>query len=161
MRILKIAAIVTALFALAAVGTAQSKPDFSGSWKLDTTKSDFGPIPAPSNSTMKVDHQEPKVNAASHAETDQGNQDIDLKFATDGTETKNQLNGPMGSAEIKSTGRWDGSAIQLVSKISSDMGELTITDKWSLSDDGKVLTIDRVWTSPQGEATQKLVHKKQ
>lgn len=161
MRILKIAGIVIALFALAAVAAAQTKPDFSGSWKLDTAKSDFGPIPAPSSSTMKVDHQEPKVNVSSHAETEQGNQDLELKFTTDGAETKNQINGPMGSAEIKTTGHWNGSALQLASKITSDMGELTITDKWSLSDEGKVLTIERVWNSPQGEATQKLVHKKQ
>ena len=35
-------------------GQAQAKPNFTGEWKLDTSKSDFGPMPAPSKRTGRV-----------------------------------------------------------------------------------------------------------
>ena len=35
-------------------GLAQSKPDFSGTWKLNVGKSDFGQVPGPDSETMVV-----------------------------------------------------------------------------------------------------------
>ena len=48
--------LAAACFAFAA--TAQnSKPNFSGTWELDTAKSDFGPLPAPEKQTRVIEHQ--------------------------------------------------------------------------------------------------------
>ena len=61
-------AIVTALFvtAFATSMIAQSKPNFSGTWKLNLAKSDFGPLPAPDSRTDVIDHNDPtmKINTS-------------------------------------------------------------------------------------------------
>jgi hypothetical protein len=45
---------------------AQAKSDFSGTWKANATKSDFGPMPPPDSMTEKIVHEDPsfKVNIA-------------------------------------------------------------------------------------------------
>jgi hypothetical protein len=37
---------------------AQQKTDFSGTWKLNIAKSDFGPLPAPASRTDVVTHKD-------------------------------------------------------------------------------------------------------
>ncbi|MCL5743643.1 MAG: hypothetical protein M1541_06915, partial [Acidobacteria bacterium] len=37
----------------------EAKPNLSGTWKLNVTKSDFGPLPAPSARTDKIEHSDP------------------------------------------------------------------------------------------------------
>jgi hypothetical protein len=55
----------TRLFSLAlltlALGLvqAQAKTDFSGTWKLNAGKSDFGPMPPPDSMTEKITHADP------------------------------------------------------------------------------------------------------
>ena len=52
---------VCALAALLASGQAQANPNFSGEWKLNTSKSDFGPLPGPSTRTDKIAHVHPDL----------------------------------------------------------------------------------------------------
>ena len=49
-----------ALLALA-VGLvqAQAKSDFSGTWKINAGKTDFGPMPPPDSMTEKITHADP------------------------------------------------------------------------------------------------------
>ena len=62
--------LTTRLFSLAlltlAVGLvqAQAKTDFSGTWKLNAGKSDFGPMPPPDSMTEKIAHQDPSLKAS-------------------------------------------------------------------------------------------------
>lgn len=39
---------------LAGSPAAQAKPDFSGDWKLNTSKSEFGPIPPPTAAPTRL-----------------------------------------------------------------------------------------------------------
>lgn len=142
---------------LAGALAAQDKPNFSGNWKLDLAKSDFGTFPAPEKASLKVDHQDPKLNVVSSATSDMGDQNVDLKLMTDGTETTNEVMG----MPVKSKGKWDGRAVILESKFTMDSGDVAIVDRWTLSDDGKALTLDRKWTGSAGDTTQKLVHTKE
>jgi hypothetical protein len=142
---------------LAGALAAQDKPNFSGNWKLDLAKSDFGAFPAPEKASLKVDHQDPKLNVVSSATSDMGDQNVDLKLMTDGTETTNEVMG----MPVKSKGKWDGRAVILESKFTMDSGDVAIVDRWTLSDDGKTLTLDRKWTGAAGDTTQKLVHSKE
>ncbi len=151
------ARVLTALVMVCGFALAADKPNFSGTWTLQTAKSDFGSFPPPTKSTLKVDHQDPKLNFTSIAETEMGEQTIELKLLTDGTETTNEVMG----MQVKTTAKWDGSAIAMQSKVTTPNGDVTLDERWSLADDGKTLTIDRKWTGGFGETTQKLVHAKQ
>jgi hypothetical protein len=139
---------VFAITAFATLALAADKPNFSGDWSLDVDKSNFGPMPGPATMTRKVDHSDPamKVTEATTGGP-QGDQTLTMNYSTDGKETTNELMG----APVKATASWDGSALMI--KMAANFGgtDITITDKWTLSADGKVLTDLRHLVIPQGE----------
>lgn len=140
------AAFAIALFAVAAL--AADKPNFSGDWVMDASKSDFGPMPPPDSMTRKVEHNDPDLTVTqTQTGGAQGDQTSTAKYTTDGKESTNQM---MGN-DVKSTVSWDGDSLVIASKLDFQGNELALTSKWSLSADGKVLT--DVWhiSSPQGE----------
>jgi len=71
---------------------------------------------------------------------------VSMKYSTDGKETTNDM---MGNP-LKTTAKWDGSALVINGKADFGGAEITLTDKWTLSDDGKVLTDAMHIESPQG-----------
>ena len=138
-------------------GLAQAKPDFSGEWKLNVSKSEYAPLPAPNSRTDKITHADPSLKITTTQSGQNGEYTTDLKYSTDGGETTNEVRGnPM-----KSTAKWDGDTLVITTKTSFGGNEVTLGDKWSLSQDGKVLTINRHITSPQGEVDLKMVLEKQ
>ncbi|MFN7997874.1 MAG: hypothetical protein U0Q18_29915 [Bryobacteraceae bacterium] len=140
-----------------AVLPAQAKPNFSGTWKVDTSKSDFGPIPGPDSQTDKIEHQDPnlKVNVVSTGQM--GDLNYDLAYTTDGKEVTNTV----GGNEFKSTVNWDGDALVVDTKGSFNGTDFTAKDRWAVSEDGKTLTVERHFSSSMGEADQKVVYAKQ
>lgn len=155
---------LTRLFSFAvlalAVGTiqAQAKSDFSGTWKIDAAKSDFGPMPAPDSITETIVHQDPslKANVATTGGM-QGDMKYDVAYTTDGKECVNKV----GDNEFKSTLNWDGDALVVETKGSFSGTDFTSKDRWSLSADGKTLTVTRHLSSAMGEADMKEVFAKQ
>ncbi|HUA61893.1 MAG TPA: hypothetical protein VML19_24265 [Verrucomicrobiae bacterium] len=133
-------------------------PDLSGDWKLNTTKSEFGQFPAPSSMTQKVSHAEPNLTVETKMASDMGEFAINAKYTTDGKECTNQ---GFGGSEAKSTVKWDGDALLMETKGSFGDNQYTMKDKWTLSEGGKVLTIQRTFSSGMGDVTQKMVFDKQ
>ena len=143
--------ILKSVFAIAAFATlaaAADKPNFSGNWALDADKSNFGPMPPPTSMTRKIDHQDPAMTVEQVTTGGpQGDQSATMKYSTDGKETTNQM---MGN-DIKTKATWDGSALLIAMTADFGGNEIKLTDKWTLSDDGKVLTDVLHIASPQGE----------
>lgn len=137
------------------IALSQAKPDFSGNWKLNIGRSNFGALPAPDSGTLRVEHNEPALKMVSITVTGSGERSYELSFTTDGKECTNWV----GNIEVKSVLRWDG--VKLVMEHKAAGGEVTLKDEWVLSDDGKTLTVTRHWSGSQGETTQTLVHEKQ
>lgn len=146
-----------AIAAFAALATAADKPNFSGSWKMDPDKSTFGPIPPPTSMSRKIDHNDPALNFVEERSAAQGDQTLTFKYTTDGKETTNEL---MGNP-VKGTANWDGSALVIAMKADFGGNEIKLTDKWTLSDDGKTLTDAQHIVAPQGEIDITYVLKKQ
>ncbi len=146
-----------ALFSLTLAATAWGKPDFSGDWKLNTDKSDFGPVPPPTSMTNKIDHADPDLKVATSQSGAQGDMNYEVKYTTDGKEVTNTI-GPM---EAKSTATWEGDDLNVVTKLETGQGTVSIKGKWSLSADGKTLTQTAHIISPQGEIDIKYVFEKQ
>jgi len=151
----RILAIVLA--AALSAGLAMAKPNFSGEWKMDAAKSDYGPMPAPDSLSMKIKHEEPSVEIEHHQAGAQGELKADYKYTTDGKECVNTVR----NNELKSTVNWDGDALIVKTKVNFQGNDVTLDDKWTLAEDGKTLTIDRQISSPQGELTMKTVLVKQ
>jgi hypothetical protein len=144
------------LLTLAALSAA-AKPNFTGNWKLNTAKSDFGQFPAPSAMTQKATHEDPSLKVATKMATDNGDMEYESTYSTDGKETKN----PFGPNEMKSVAKWEGDALSIQTKGQFGDNEITIQDRWELSEDGKTLTMKRHFTSSMGEMDQKIVLDKQ
>lgn len=146
-----------ALGAVAVTGQANAKPNFSGEWKLNASKSEFGPMPAPTSRVDKITHADPDLKISSTAAGPQGEMTLDLKYTTDGKEVTNEIRGN----PTKSTAAWDGDALVITTKLSMQGNDITLADKWTLSEDGKILTVNRHIKAPQGEFDQKTVMEKQ
>jgi hypothetical protein len=133
---------------VATMAVAADKPNFSGDWTLDATKSDFGPMPPPQSMTRKVDHNDPSLTYT-EAQTGgpQGDTNRTMKYSTDGKETTNDMMG----TPMKATAKWDGDALVMNGKLDMQGNEITLTDKWTLSADGKVLTDTLHIGTAQGE----------
>jgi hypothetical protein len=132
----------------ASLALAADKPNFSGDWALDAAKSEFGPMPPPSTMTRKVDHNDPALSYTQAVSGGpQGDQTVTMKYTTDGKESTNEL---MGNP-VKATAKWDGGALVISAKADFGGAEIALVDKWTLSDDGKILTDVMHIASPQGE----------
>ena len=149
---------LTVLVAFATVtGLAQQKPDFSGTWKLNVAKSDFGPLPPPESRTDVITHKEPSITDEVSAAGAQGKQQYTAKYTTDGKEVTNQI----ATREVKSILKWKGSNLVINSTLVYEGSDVKGVGTWSLSADGKTLTISAHYTSAMGEADQKLIFEKQ
>ena len=155
MRKAILAALSVAAFATFAV--AQTKPNFSGTWKLNVSKSDFGVLPGPESRTDIIDHNEPAIKINTSQEGSQGKMAATVNYTTDGKEVTNTI----GPREIKSTAAWEGSNLVVNSKLMFNDSEVTIKNVWTLSDDGKTLTENAHLASAMGETDQKFVFEKQ
>ena len=153
---LKRCLVVLAVVALAALPVL-AKPNFSGDWKLNVSKSSFGQMPAPSGMTNKITHEDPKLTSHVKQSSERGDFEFDSTYTTDGKECSND----MFDNPVKSTLKWDGDTLLIDAKGKFGDNEFTMQDKWTLSDDGKTLTIIRHFKSSMGEDDHKLVLEKQ
>lgn len=142
---------------LAALLLAQEKPNFSGTWKLNVAKSDFGVLPPPESQTSIIEHHDPAFKMTVSAVTAQGKMDYALESTTDGKETAVK----MGPRDVKLAFSWDGPALNVNSKLMFNDQEVTLKSVWTLSADGKTLTQNVHINSPMGELDQKQVFDKQ
>jgi hypothetical protein len=137
---------------------AQAVPNLTGTWVMAADKSDFGPMPAPKVRTDVVDHKEPNLTIKrSLSGPDGAPVSVDLKYAVDGKTYTNTT--PQG--DIKSTLKWDGKTLVVTSQVPTPNGDAEVTDRFSLSDDGKTLTQNRTIAVQGQEIKQTVVLIKQ
>jgi hypothetical protein len=160
---------------------AQSKTtDFSGTWTLDSTRSKLGDRSRIESMTLtvsqtakelKVDttttRQAPPADAPTGGRMGRGGfggSDGTVIYSLEGKETMIEIDGPNGKVPVKYKASLDAGKANLSSdrSFSGPMGDIMITTKetWSLSDDGKTLTIVREQSTPRGTNTSTLVFAK-
>lgn len=148
--------LLAAAVCLLAVTPAMAKTDFSGTWKIVLDKSDFGPMPPPEKVEQIVEHKENDLKVNMTQVGQQGEIKLELNYSTEKETTNTFRNAPM-----KSTAKWDGDKLVVVSKIEFQGNEIVIQDTWSLADEGKTLVMDRKLNTPQGDLEMKQVFSKQ
>jgi len=145
------------LFLLSALGVAQAAPNFSGQWKMNIAKSDFGPAPPPEELTRAIKHADPSLEFKTHQKGAQGEINTELKYTTDGKPCINKVNG----SDSAGTAKYDGDHLVIESTREYQGMQLQSKETWTLSDGGKTLTIMNHIAVPQGEFDLKLVLEKQ
>jgi hypothetical protein len=148
---------VMAVLLLAVPAGAFDRPDFSGNWKMNPARSDYGPIPAPERMERKIVHEDPSLKFETVQVGQRGEVTTSMSYTTDGKPSTNKT--PRG--EITGTAGWDGEVLTINSKREFQGGELTQAERWALSADGKTLTIDNRITAAQGEFELRIVLDKQ
>ncbi len=156
MKTAKYLALTGTVLLLCAV-LAQAKPDFTGEWKMNAAKSDFGQMPPPSSYVQKITHKDPELKIAATMAGEMGEISNNYNCTTDGKECSNTI----FNSEMKSALKWDGDTLVIQSKADFQGNEVTITEKWALSEDGKTLTVNSHFSSQQGEGDMKVVLEKQ
>ena len=117
---------------LAAAGLLLAEPNLSGSWRLNHDRSDFGPMPRPGVLVTRI------------------------RWTLDGKESVNVIDGN----EVRAVAGWRGPILQVRSKVTARGRSLAMTDQYSLSSDGRELTVFRTIAGPQGEIEQRFVYDK-
>jgi len=151
---------VTIALLVAGVGTILAAvPDFSGEWKLNVDKSDFGMAPPISSRTDKIVHKDPTLRITRTQAMAAGSGTSDYTCTTDGKDCDISVTG----AAIKVSGafKWVDNALVFDGKGSYQGGDLITHEKWVLSADHAKITIERHLSTSLGETDQTLVLEKQ
>jgi hypothetical protein len=156
MKTARLLALAVVAFALC-VGLTQAKPNFTGDWKVNFAKSNFGEMPPPDKFEQKITHNDPDLKVAMTIAGGFGEFNLDYTYTTDGKECMNKS--PMG--ETNSVVKWDGDTLVIASKSTFENGEMSMTDRWTLSEDGKTLTMQRHFSGGMGEGDQTIAMEKQ
>ncbi|MBL8175811.1 MAG: hypothetical protein JNK48_14140 [Bryobacterales bacterium] len=133
----------------ASVLVAAEKPDFSGVWKIDVsaTKTEPFPLPKTSTLTLTVVHRDPELSVSQRTD---GGLPRDYQYKTNGEKTENLS---PHDVKLQSEATWAGAELVIRTAMSAAAGAAKMEDRWTLSADGKTLTI--VKTSPmlRGKST--------
>jgi len=132
---------------------SQAAPNLTGVWKLNLSKSDYGPVPQPEAMTRTINHNDPSLQISTYQKGAQGEATTELKYTTDGKMMENK--GSKGSA------KWDGDKLVVDSVRDMQGNELKFHEVWTLSADGKSMTIVNHITAAQGEFDLTLFFDKQ
>lgn len=142
--------------AFATASVAAAKPNFTGEWKLNVQKSEFGPIPPPTSSTLKIAHADPDLKMSVKQSGEQGDMEFEATYSTDGKETSNTI-GPM---QTKSTAVWEADVLAVNTKLDAGGTEVKFSQKWTLSEDGKTMKHATHIATAQGEFDMVSVYDK-
>jgi len=140
-----------ALLVLLAVPLAAA-PNFSGSWMLNPAKSQYGQFPAPEVMVRQIQHHDPALSMSTYQKGAQGEVTNELKYSTDG---KPSVNG-----ENKGSAHWENDKLVIEAGRDYQGTQLTQREEWTLSTDGKTLTIATHVKLPNGEFDVKQVFEK-
>ena len=142
------------------------RPDFSGTWQLDRSKSDFGvfgerPV-AKAEVTLAVEHAGPVLKIRRTLRVDGREETAELAYYTDGRGETNP--GLFGVARAESKTAWEGDRVvartRLRRKGSRGDADLELTEKWQLSGGGRTLTYTSVVRGEFGESGVRLVYRR-
>jgi hypothetical protein len=183
-------AALMALLAALAFGQDAAKPNFSGSWALDIAKSNLPQMMQNIESmTMTVAQTDKDISVETaiknkfHANSEMpqggrggqggpggpftrggGGNSGKSVYTLDGKETTVEIEGVRGAMPVTLKGKFDKEKLKLSQSrtFAGPVGEMTITTKetWSLSADGKTLTVKRDSETPRGAISAEMVFNK-
>ncbi len=136
---------------------AEEHPNFSGTWVMNPEKSNWGEVGAPDIMRYAIRHTGANLVLVST----QDSVTKRLEMTTDGLERMTEED---ADSEIWARVYWDGKTLvwegRRKAKPAHQVDPINWTSHWSLSDDGKVLTIQREIKVVQGTLDQTIVMDK-
>ena len=106
-------AVILAIAIVSFVG-AQTKPNLSGTWKMNPQKSNLA-NGSPEGITIKFDQKELELAETLTLSKGGDDRSVDLKYTTDGKEVEAQI----GPNSAKTTAKWEGDACRITRVLKS------------------------------------------
>lgn len=140
----------------ASLALAAPKPDFSGNWKINFDKSDFGRVAKPMAWTRTIQHQGSRLVLASAQPKDAGNSSITLEIGGPAAKFQGDTSGT-GSLQ------WEGDTLVFTTDTVTDHGGMKLhkVERWELAAGGKTLTAKLNIKSDHGAFDATFVFDKQ
>jgi hypothetical protein len=139
------------LFLTGAVAVAQNDRDFNGTWVLNPSKSEMRRLPEPAVGTFKVEQQGALIRCVSV-----GSPVRQWSYSTDGKSVRQSA----GGVSTNSATKWEGAALLINTIVDGPQGNYTVMDRWRLSRNNNLLTIDRQVVRREGEDDSTLVYER-
>ena len=138
---------------------ASARPNFTGTWKLSMTRSSFGKIPGgqPKARTDVIDQRDSSLVQTLYLDLPSGKDTTHYRYLSDSSECLNRVD----RRDIRTRVWWEGSLLRLESHTTLFTFDMSLKERWLLSDDGKTFTMQRHAKWPMGEGVQTLLFEKQ
>lgn len=154
----------SSVISLSLVAGASVKPDFTGTWVMDKDRSFSNPPGL--EQTLTIVQTGDTIKLESKQKTAQGDRVINETYTLDGKEAEFTPTGGQPDAKGKRSASWlpDGRVIisdRITSTTPKGPATQEITRKWTLSADGRTLTIDYYIDNPNGSFESKRIFIKQ
>ena len=160
---------LAALVLAVGVVTAPAEPQFSGAWVLDRTQSQFpshegrggadhSQVPPP-EVKLKVEQQGTAVKVTRTMTMGTRERSLTDTYVADGSDqTHRGYRG--GNVVTRAAFEGDRMVVTVTQTKKSEQGEKTMAQQsiWSVSPDGRTLTIDTTVQSPRGDRAMKTVY---
>jgi hypothetical protein len=138
---------------LAVLAGGQTKPNVSGTWKMNRAKSTFA-SGGPEGITITFEQKEQTLREVFIiVRPEGGERTLNLTYTIDGKPGVNKFEGN----EINTVASWEGASLVIVFK--RDDG--SFTRKFTMSEDGKTMTIAVRQTGPRGDNDDTVFLEKQ
>ncbi len=173
-------------FAVLTISAQEKMTNFAGSWKLDSSVSNFGERDRIESITMKISQTDKELKVDSDIKRGQlpenvmrrgggmgrsgmvngGDENQTVVYNLDGKETKVKTNAGMISGERRFKAKREKEGKLALTQILSfgnqeNAREFKVTETWELQNDGKTLKIIRLTESPRGSQTSELYFTKE
>ena len=147
-----------ALASVSSLPAQTTHPDFSGTWLLDSAKSQAPTLPA--TSTLSVTQSDKLLTIEQTSSSAMGSRTTKLVYRIDGSPSKNTFPAPGGgSIDFNSNVDWSGQT--LVITTTADLnGGFKQVERWTVSDGGKQLVVNGDIAVSGQSATAKMVYTK-
>lgn len=149
--------VLTALVLSPGLEAFAAKPDFSGEWTLNLSRSEFANQPEPKKMVEKIVHKEPNL-AVEVSEVSPLEQAVkqEAKYTIDGKERVNTILGN----PVHATAAWEGNELLIHSWSSFSGRSIDSKERWKLSEQGATLVVQRHFEGPAGTIDQVIVFDK-
>jgi hypothetical protein len=133
---------------------AATRPDFSGTWKLDYAKSKMGELPGrPRSRTDVIALHGSEIVQVLYMDHGTSKDTTTYHYVADSSLSVNQVDGK----EIQSHVWWQGQSLQVKSTAKLLVFDLTLAERWVISPDRATLVMTRHVKTPMGEDDQRLI----
>lgn len=133
-------AMLASAFPLSSHQNKEGKPDFTGTWKAESLKSESGEPPIPpgyEKERLEIDHKGPELKMIKSIEgTDKK---VELSYAIGGEERAMAF----GNDTIRSKAAWNGKQLIITTQVMIEPGPSELKEIWDLDDDRKTLIITK------------------